>query len=169
MRDAGCATAVPRRIFFFMPLNALLRTLAATALCAIPCVAQTTVVKAGATVRFRLAAGDPYRQGQLAQLTADSLIVERCPLCNGRLRYGRVELERLDVSRRVDGGSRVAKGVLIGGGAGLLAGVASEATCHGGPRCEFAALAIPFLTFVGAAVGGIAAYLSSYVWESVKL
>jgi len=151
----------------FMRLNALLRIIAASALWALPCVAQTTVVKPGATVRFRLAADDPYRQGLLSQLTADSLIVERCPLCYGRLRYGRVEVSRLDVSRRVSSGTRVLTGVLLGGGVGLLAGAASAGSCHGGPECDLSGLAVPALGLLGAVFGGLGAYLSSYIWEPV--
>jgi len=154
---------------FGMRLTPLLRF--ATAILwvggAAPCVAQTSVVKPGATVRFRLASDDPYRQAQLLQITSDSLIVERCPLCYGRLRYGRVEVLRLEVSRRVASGSRVVTGVLVGGGVGLLAGVGSAASCHGGPKCDLAALAVPALGLLGAAFGGIGAYLSSYIWEPV--
>ena len=129
--------------------------------------AQQTVLKAGATVRFRLGGDDFYRQGQVSQLTADSLIVERCPNCDDRFRYSRAELSRFDVSKRIGGAGRVMTGVLLGGAIGLAGGFVSAETCGGGSRCELAALDVPLFTILGLLVGGVVAYLTSYTWEPV--
>lgn len=124
-------------------------------------------MKPGSTIRFRLGADDPDHVARLSQLTPDSLILAHCETCFGRLRYGREEVLRLDVSRRAVSSSRIGMGALIGGLVGAAVGATGAATCHGGPRCEMAGEAAPFLFLLGAALGGIGAYLTAYVWDPV--
>lgn len=146
-------------------------SLAAVTLAAVMCVtssgAQTTVVKPGSTIRFRLGADDPYHVARLSRLTADSLILEHCETCFGSLRFGREQVLRLDVSRRVTSSARIGWGALIGGVAGAGVGAVASATCHGGPKCVMAGEEGPFLFLLGAALGGIAAYITSYIWDPV--
>ena len=123
---------------------------------------QETIIKPGATVRFRFDNGDPYRIGQVWRLTPDSLTLEHCDNCD-RMRYDRREFTRFDVSRRVAGAPRMIKGILIGAFVGVTGDLAGA--CNGGAKCEFANG--PLLTIVGGALGGITAYLTSYIWDPV--
>jgi hypothetical protein len=131
--------------------------------------AQPVGIERGATVRFQIPGDSSFRSGVLTRLTQDSLIVERCPTCYGRLDYGRAELTRLDVSKRTDGGSRAVTGVAIGAGAGRALGYLLAVSCKGGDRCDAGIVEIPFLGIFGGLVGGAAGYLSAYKWEPVSL
>lgn len=129
--------------------------------------AQSSIVQQGATVRFRLGTEDAFRSGQLATLTADSLILTRCPTCNGRLLYGRSEINSLEVMRNTDSGSRIVHGVLLGAAVGGGLGYLSATTCHGTEKCDLAGLAVPFGAVLGGLIGAAAGYLGSYKWEPV--
>lgn len=126
-------------------------------------------VDPGASIRFQILGDSLFRSGILSRLTRDSLIVERCPTCYGRLDYGRGELTRLDVSRRLAGGSRALTGFAIGASAGLGIGWLSGINCKGGDKCDGTIVAIPFLGILGGLIGGAAGYLSAYKWEPVSL
>lgn len=128
--------------------------------------AQETVVKSGATVRFRTAPDDSSRSGRVAKLTADSLVLASCLNC-GRLLYGRGEIKNLEVMRPTPSGDRIISGVLLGGAIGGGLGYISAKTCHGAERCDLSGLAIPFGAIAGAVIGGFVGYLTSYKWEPV--
>ena len=102
------------------------------------------------------------RVGRLSWLTTDSLVLDHCDNCD-RLHYDRRELTRLDVSHRAAGQTRIITGMLIGSVVGIGAG----AICHGGPKCEFQSAGGPVRPLLGAALGGITAYLTSYIWDPV--
>ena len=134
---------------------------------ATPVAAQETVVKPGATVRFRIASGDSARAGQLGALTVDSLVLDSCGNCS-RLLYSRAEIKTLEVMHPTVSGDRIISGVLIGGAFGGGLGYVSARSCKGNiDACELSALAIPFGAIAGAVLGGVAAWLSSYKWEPV--
>ena len=165
---------IPQHILVVIRRKVSLRifvSLAAVAWMAVMCVtssgAQTTVVKPGSTIRFRLGADDPYHVARLSRLTADSLILAHCETCFGRLGYGRDEVRRLDVSHRAVSSARIGLGALIGGALGAGVGLIDSARCQGGPKCELAAAEGPLLFLIGAAVGGISAYLTAYTWDPV--
>lgn len=126
-------------------------------------------IESGATIRFRIRGDYSYRSGVLARLTADSVIVERCPTCQGRLFYDQSELTRLDVSRRIPAGPRILSGFAIGAIAGFALGYVSAATCTGGDQCDFGVVAVAFGGLFGGLVGATVGYLTSYKWESVPL
>lgn len=130
---------------------------------------QPVGIESGASIRFQIFGDSLFRSGFLSRFTQDSLIVERCPTCYGRLAYGRTELTRLDVSRRLPGGSRALSGFAIGGAAGLGLGYISTVNCKGGDKCDGAIVAIPFLGILGGLIGAAAGYLSAYKWEPVSL
>ncbi len=126
-------------------------------------------VEPGASIRFQIFGDSSFRTGFLSRFTPDSMVVERCPTCYGRLRYGRGELARLDVSKRTDPGSRALTGFAIGGAAGLALGYLSGVNCKGGDKCDLALLAIPFGGILGGLIGGMAGYLSGFKWQPVTL
>ena len=129
-------------------------------------VAQPSIIKQGATVRFRMTTSDSSRTGRLATLTADSLVLATCLTCD-RLLYGRAEIKDLEVMRPTPSGDRIISGLLLGGAVGGGLGWLSSSTCHGADRCDLSALAIPFGAIAGAVIGGFVGYLTSYNWEPV--
>lgn len=126
-------------------------------------------VEPGASIRFQIVGDSLFRTGFLSRLTRDSLIVERCPTCYGRLVYAREEVTRLDVSKRTNGGSRALTGFALGASAGLALGYLSAVNCKGGDRCDASIVAIPFGGILGGLIGGLAGYLSGFKWEPVSL
>ncbi|HKR09697.1 MAG TPA: hypothetical protein VJS39_10940 [Gemmatimonadaceae bacterium] len=129
-------------------------------------VAQPSIIKQGATVRFRTTVDDSSRTGPLATLTPDSLVLARCLNCD-RLLYGRAEIKDLEVMRPTPSGDRIISGLLLGGAVGGGLGWLSASTCHGADRCDLSALAIPFGAIAGAVIGGFVGYITSYKWEPV--
>ena len=125
-------------------------------------------VDPGTSIRFQILGDSSFRSGILSRFTQDSLIVERCPTCYGRLAYGRGELTRLDVSKRLAGGSRALTGFAIGASAGLALGYLFAVSCKGGDKCDGGIVLIPFGAIFGGLVGGAAGYLSAYKWEPVS-
>ena len=146
---------------------------AAIQLCGYSAGAQSSTrpvaIESGASIRFQIFGDSLFRSGILSRFTQDSLIVERCPTCYGRLAYGRSELTRLDVSKRLPGGSRALGGFAIGASAGLGLGFLSAVNCKGGDKCDGVVVVVPFLAILGGAIGAAAGYLSAYKWEHVSL
>lgn len=132
-------------------------------------VTNTIGIQPGSTVRFQIGGDASYRSGVLSRFTADSLIVERCPTCQGRLLYARSELTRLDVSERMPSGSRVLTGFGVGGLTGLALGALGAAACGGGYKCEDEILLVPFGGLFGGLVGALIGYLTAYKWVPVPL
>jgi len=127
-------------------------------------------IEPGATIRFQIGWDPSFRGGVLTRFTPDSLIVERCPTCQGRLQYTRAELTRLEVSRRIPAGSRVLSGFAIGGIIGFALGYLAAATCKGpGDTCDAGLVTFAFGGLLGSLVGATAGYLTSYKWEPVPL
>jgi hypothetical protein len=127
-------------------------------------------IEPGASIRFQIFGDSLFRSGVLSRFTQDSLIVERCPTCYGRLDYGRAELTRLDVSKRTGGGgSRALGGFAIGATAGLALGYLGAISCKGGDKCDAGIVVIPFAGILGGLIGAGAGYLTAYKWESVSL
>ena len=127
-------------------------------------------IQPGSTVRFQIGGDIAYRSGVLSRFTADSLIVERCPTCQGRLLYGRGELTRLDVSERIPSGSRVLSGFAIGGIVGFALGYLLASTCKGiGDQCDAGIVVFAGGGLLGSLIGATAGYLSSYKWKPVPL
>ena len=131
--------------------------------------AQSAGITRGAQIRFQVSGDSLFRSGFLSRFTQDSLIVERCPTCYGRLTYSRAELTRLDVSKRRPGGLRALTGFAIGATTGLALGFLSAVNCKGGDKCDGAILLLPFGGLLGGLIGASAGYLSSYKWEPVSL
>lgn len=147
---------------------------AAFLLCGLSARAQPSVrpigIEPGASIRFQIFGDSLFRSGILSRFTQDSLIVERCPTCYGRLDYGRAELTRLDVSKRLgNGGSRALTGFAIGASAGLALGYLGAISCKGGDRCDGGIILIPFGGILGGLIGVAAGYLTAYKWEPVSL
>ena len=133
-------------------------------------VARPIGIEQGARIRFEIGGDQSFRSGVLARFTSDSLIVERCPTCQGRLEYGRSELTRLDVSRRIPATSRVLNGFAIGGITGFALGYLLAATCRGGgDRCDAGIVVFAFGGLFGSLVGASAGYLTAYKWEAVPI
>ena len=133
--------------------------------------AQETMLRSGARIRFRTndsvqLAKDSLHVAQLARLTRDSLIVQRCMTC-ARLGYARAEVKHLEVFRPSDRGSRFLTGFGVGGLLGLGLGVLGATTCHGGDKCDGAIFLIPFGGIVGGLIGGMGGYLTAYRWDAI--
>ena len=126
-------------------------------------------IEPGSLVRFQVGTRATLLSGFVTELTSDSLGVERCPACWGRLRYARADLTRLDVRRQQPASSRVLGGFALGGIAGFGLGFLSATTCKGGDRCDGAVVAIPFLAIFGGLFGATVGYLTSYKWQPVSL
>jgi hypothetical protein len=116
-------------------------------------VAPSTIAP-GATIRFVVGTDSSLRVGHLSNLTADSLIIERCTNCD-RLRYGTREISRLEVLRGSSRGRHFAVGLLFGAFAGLIAAVFENAqACHT-DVCGLRVLDFFALPPFGALIGGI--------------
>jgi len=129
--------------------------------------AQETGPREGALIRFRVPPQQAWHVADLARLTADSLVVERCPSCD-RLQFSRPDVEHIEVSVPVNRGGRLMAGLgigtLIGGGLGYI----SARTCKGtADACDLAVLAVPFGAIAGGVIGAAAGFLSGYKWEPV--
>jgi hypothetical protein len=138
-----------------------------TGITAVRPVAPSTIAP-GATIRFAVGTDSRLIVGHLRNLSADSLIIERCTNCD-RLRYGTREISRLEVLRRSSRGRHFAVGLLFGAFVGLIAAVFDNAqACHtdvcGLRMLDFFALP-PF----GALIGGIVgiALPTGQRWEPV--
>lgn len=129
--------------------------------------AQNGRVEPGDRIRFSLGPSRVLHEARLEQLTADSLIVERCPSC-AQLRYARREVGDLAVFRRKPAGMRALRGFGVGGLIGLVAGGIGGLTCHGtADKCEGWFVAFPFFGLIGGAIGAIAGYLGAYTWQPI--
>lgn len=92
-------------------------------------VAPSTIAH-GATIRFVVGTDSLPITGHLTNLTADSLIIERCAKC-ARLRYGTREINRLEVHRGSSRGRNFGHGLVFGALAGLSIAVIDNARpCH---------------------------------------
>jgi hypothetical protein len=92
-------------------------------------IAPSTIAP-GATIRFVVGTDSRPIVGHLRNLTADSLIIDRCENCD-RLRYGTFEISRLEVLRGSSRGKHFAAGLVVGAFAGLIAAVLNSAqACH---------------------------------------
>lgn len=118
-------------------------------------VAPSTIAP-GATIRFVVGTDSRLNVGHLSKLTGDSLIIDRCANCD-RLRYGTLEISRLEVLRGSSRGKHFAVGLAVGALAGFVAGVISTAQpCNGTPDvCGFRDIALIGDPAVGALIGGI--------------
>jgi hypothetical protein len=116
-------------------------------------VAASTIAH-GATIRFVVGTDSLPTVGHLTNLTADSLIVERCANCV-RLRYATREISGLEVRR---GSSRVrhfGHGLVFGALAGLSIAVLDNAQpCHD-DLCGLRVLGFLVFPPTGALMGGI--------------
>jgi hypothetical protein len=116
-------------------------------------VAPSTIAP-GATIRFVVGADSRLIVGHLSNLTADSLIIDRCTGCD-RLRYGTGELSRLEVHRGSSRGKHFAVGLGVGALAGLIiAFLQYIQPCHT-DVCGLSALGFFFDPPEGALIGGI--------------
>ena len=119
-------------------------------------VAPSTIAP-GATIRFVVGTDSSLRVGHLSKLTADSLMIDRCPNCD-RLRYGTREISRLEVLRGSSRGKHFAVGLGIGALAGvIIAGINYARPCHALDTdvCGFRAFGFVFGPPIGALIGGI--------------
>ena len=129
--------------------------------------AQSTVLRAGSTVRFRIYPTDPPHQATLDSLTADSLILQRCEPCSG-LRFARTGISHLELLRDRPAGPRLAAGFGIGGLIGLGLGALAANSCHGiGDTCDGSIVALPLLGILGAMIGTLAGFLTAYKWVPI--
>ena len=134
-----------------------------------PPVAPSTVAP-GATIRFVTGTDSRLIVGHLSNLTADSLIIDRCPNCD-RLRYGTREISRLEVLRGSWRGRHFGVGFLFGAFAGLIAAVLDDAKpCHS-DGCGLGIGAFLIYPPFGALIGGIigVALPTSEHWEPVAV
>jgi hypothetical protein len=119
-------------------------------------VAPSTIA-AGATIRFVVGTDSRPTVGHLSNLTADSLIMDRCTNCD-RLRYGTREITRLEVLRGSSRGKHFAVGLGIGALAGVaMAGLNYARPCHALDTdvCGFRAFGFIYGPPLGALIGGI--------------
>jgi hypothetical protein len=108
----------------------------------------------GATIRFVVGTDSRLIVGHLSNLTADSLIIDRCANCD-RLRYGTSEISRLEVLRGFSRGKHFAHGLVFGALAGLIAAVlVNTQPCHT-DVCDLRLLDFFALPPFGALIGGI--------------
>ena|ERR1700674_694684 len=116
-------------------------------------VAPSTIAP-GATIRFVVGTDSRLIVGQLRNLSADSLIIDRCTNCD-RLRYSTREISRLEVLRGSSRGRHFAVGLLFGAFAGLIAAVFENAqACHS-DVCGLGVGAFLIGPPFGALIGGI--------------
>ena len=119
-------------------------------------VAPSTIAP-GATIRFVVGTDSRVIVGHLSNLTADSLIIDRCTNC-GRLRYATREISRLEVLRGSSRGKHFAVGLGIGALAGVTIAVLNYARpCHALDTdvCGFRAFGFVYGPPLGALIGGI--------------
>ena len=119
-------------------------------------VAASTIAP-GATIRFMAGTDSRLIVGHLSNLTADSLIIDRCTNCD-RLRYGTREISRLEVLRGSSRGKHFAVGLGIGALAGvIIAGLNYARPCHALDTdvCGFRAFGFFYGPPFGALIGGI--------------
>jgi hypothetical protein len=120
-------------------------------------VAPSTIAP-GATIRFVVGTDSLPTIGHLSNLTADSLIVERCANCD-RLRYGTREISRLEVRRGSSRGRHFGHGLVFGALAGVAIAVFENAQpCHTdvcGMRVLDFFVGPPFGALIGGIVGVI--------------
>lgn len=119
-------------------------------------VAPSTIVR-GATIRFVAGTDSRLFVGHLSTLTPDSLIIDRCTNCD-RLRYGTLEISRLEVLRGSSRGKHFAVGLGIGAFAGvIIAGLNYARPCHALDTdvCGFRAIGFIYGPPIGALIGGI--------------
>jgi len=111
----------------------------------------------GATIRFVVGTDSRLIVGHLSNLTADSLIIDRCTNCD-RIRYGTREISRLEVLRGSSRGKHFAVGLGIGALAGVtIAGLNYARPCHALDTdvCGFRAFGFIYGPPLGALIGGI--------------
>ena len=124
-----------------------------TGIPAVRAVAPSTIAP-GATIRFVVGTDSRLIVGQLRNLSADSLIIDRCTNCD-RLRYSTREISRLEVLRGSSRGRHFAVGLLFGAFAGLIAAVFENAqACHS-DVCGLGVGAFLIGPPFGALIGGI--------------
>jgi hypothetical protein len=129
---------------------------------------EPSTIAPGATIRFVVGTDSRLIVGHLSKLTADSLIIERCANCD-RLRYGTLEISRLEVLRGSSRGRNFGHGLVFGALAGLIAGVLVDAQpCHS-DGCGFGVAAFIIGPSEGALIGGILglALPTGQRWEPV--
>ncbi|MEA2762743.1 MAG: hypothetical protein QOD47_2027 [Gemmatimonadaceae bacterium] len=130
-------------------------------------VAPSTIA-AGATIRFLVGTDSRLNVGRLNKLSADSLIIDRCENCD-RLRYGTLEISRLEVLRGSSRGRHFAIGLGVGALAGLLSATIDNARpCHT-DVCDLRLLGFIIGPPIGALIGGIIAlaFPTGQRWEPV--
>jgi hypothetical protein len=135
-------------------------------------VAASTIAH-GATIRFVVGTDSLPTVGHLTNLTADSLIVERCANCV-RLRYGTREISGLEVRRGSSRARHFGHGLVFGALAGLSIAVFDNAKpCHALDTdvCGFRVLEFfvgpPFGALIGGVVG--VALPARERWEPVAV
>jgi hypothetical protein len=127
-----------------------------TSISPVRAVAAPTIAH-GATIRFIAGTDRLPTVGHLTNLTADSLIVERCANCV-RLRYGTHEISGLEVRRGSSRGRHFGHGLVFGALAGLSIAVFDNAQpCHALDTdvCGFRVLQFFVGPPFGALIGGI--------------
>jgi hypothetical protein len=130
-------------------------------------VAPSTVAP-GATIRFVAGTDSRLIVGHLSKLSADSLIIDRCTNCD-RLRYGTLDISRLEVLRGSSRGRHFAHGLVFGALAGLIAAVLNNAQpCHT-DVCDLRLLGLIYGPAIGGLIGGIigVALPTGERWEPV--
>ena len=127
-----------------------------TSISPVRAVAGSTIAH-GATIRFVVGTDSLPTVGHLTNLTADSLIVERCANCV-RLRYATREISGLEVRRGSSRARHFGHGLVFGALAGLSIAVFDNAQpCHALDTdvCGFRVLDFFVGPPFGALIGGI--------------
>jgi hypothetical protein len=129
--------------------------------------AQENGPRQGSLIRFRVPPQDSLHVADLARITADSLVLERCETCS-RLLFSRAEVNHLEVFVTTNRGDRLIAGFGIGGLIGGGLGYLSARTCKGNAdACELSFLAVPFGAIAGAILGAGVGFITAYKWEPV--
>ena len=130
-------------------------------------VAPSTIAR-GATIRFVVGTDSGLIVGHLRNLTADSLMIDRCANCD-RVRYATSEISRLEVLRGSSRGRHFAVGLGVGALVGLIAAVLNSAQpCHT-DVCDLRDLGFLYGPPLGAVIGGLIgiALPTAERWEPV--